>query len=408
MNVELLSVGTELLLGEILNTNAKYLSEELSLMGLNVYYQTTVGDNPKRLKDAVELAFSRADILIATGGLGPTPDDITKEVIAETLGFSLEFDQKAYDSMTEYFKKSRREMPESNKKQAMMPKGGITLYNTCGTAPGCIMEKDGKIAVILPGPPSEMKAMFETAKEHLIKEETIFTRNLRIFGMGESTVAEKLDDYIKKGGKVTVAPYALTGEVRLRIAVKSADKNEAEEILDSTSFEISKRLGDVIYSFSDESLPQKVVSLLAENGLTISVAESLTGGNFAKMITDISGASKVLGESYVTYSPDAKMRILGVKSETIEKYSVVSREVAMEMAKGVKKVSDADIGLSFTGYAGPEGDDVGLVYMGVSYMDKTEGFELHINGNRDRIRHITCLNGFDKVRRIIKNKNLQG
>lgn len=401
MNVELLSVGTELLLGEILNTNAKYLSEELSLMGLNVYYQTTVGDNPERLKNAVELAFLRADMLIATGGLGPTPDDITKEVIAEALGFELEFDQKAYDSMAEYFKKSKRVMPKSNEKQAMMPKGGITLYNTCGTAPGCIMEKDGKVAVILPGPPSEMRAMFETAKEHLIKEEAIYTRNLRIFGMGESMVAERLDDFITKGGKVTVAPYALTGEVRLRIAVKSADENEAEEILNSTSEEISKRLGDVIYSFSDESLSEKMVKLLSKKGLTISVAESCTGGCFAKMITDISGASKVLGESYVTYSPDAKIRILGVKPETIEKYSVVSCEVAMEMAEGVKNVSSADIGLSFTGYAGPDGDDVGLVYMGVSYKGKTEGVELRINGNRDRIRHIACLNGFDKVRRII-------
>ncbi len=402
MNVELLSVGTELLLGEILNTNAKYLSEELSLMGLNVYYQTTVGDNPKRLKDAVDLALSRADMIIATGGLGPTPDDITKEVIAEALGFTLEFDQKAYDSMTEYFKKSRREMPESNKKQAMMPKGGITLYNTCGTAPGCIMEKDGKIAVILPGPPSEMRAMFESAKEHLTKEETIYTRNLRIFGMGESRVAEILDDLINKGGKVTVAPYALTGEVRLRIAVKSADEKEAKEILKSASSDILNRLGDVVYSFSDESLPQKVVKILSEKGLTISAAESCTGGNFAKMITDISGASEVLGESYVTYSPEAKMRILGVDPKTIKKYSVVSREVAIEMAEGVKKISGADIGISFTGYAGPTGDDVGLVYMGVSYDGKTEGYELHINGNRDRIRHIACLNGLDKVRRIVK------
>ena len=402
MNVELLSVGTELLLGEILNTNAKYLSEELSLMGLNVYYQTTVGDNPERLKDAVDLALSRSDMIIATGGLGPTPDDITKEVIAEALGFTLEFDQKAYDSMAEYFKKSRRDMPESNRKQAMMPRGGITLYNTCGTAPGCIMEKDGKIAVILPGPPSEMKAMFESAKEHLTKEETIYTKNLRIFGMGESRVAEILDDLINKGGKVTVAPYALTGEVRLRIAVKSADEKEAEEILKSVSAEISNRLGDVIYSFSDESLPQKVVKILSEKGLTISAAESCTGGNFAKMITDIGGASDVLGESYVTYSPEAKMRILGVNPKTIEKHSVVSREVAIEMAEGVKKVSGADIGISFTGYAGPAGDDVGLVYMGVSYDGKTEGVELHINGNRDRIRHIACLNGFDKVRRIVK------
>lgn len=401
MNVELLSVGTELLLGEILNTNAKYLSEELSILGLNVYYQTTVGDNPERLKNSVKTAFSRVDIVIATGGLGPTQDDITKEVIAEAMGFELEFDQKAYDSMKEFFQKNRRNMPESNKKQAMMPKGGITLYNTCGTAPGCIMEKDGKIAVILPGPPSEMRAMFETAKQYISKDEKIYTKNLRIFGMGESQIAEILDDLISKGGKVTVAPYALTGEVRLRIAVKTANKEEAEKILRETTQDINNRLGDVVYNCEDKGLAETVVKILKEKKLKISAAESCTGGNFVKMITDISGSSAVLDESYVTYAPESKMKILGVKNESIKKHTVVSEMVAREMAEGVKRLSDSDVGVSFTGYAGPEGDDVGLVFLAVSYKDKTEVKELHINGNRDRVRHIACLNGFDLVRRMV-------
>ena len=402
MNVELLSVGTELLLGEILNTNVKYLSEELSILGLNVYYQTTVGDNPERLKNSVKTAFSRADMVIATGGLGPTQDDITKEVIAEFMGFELEFDEKAYESMKEFFEKNRRVMPESNRKQAMMPKSGITLYNTCGTAPGCIMEKNGKIAVILPGPPNEMRAMFETAKQYISKNEKIYTKNLRIFGMGESQTAEILDDLISKGGKVTVAPYALTGEVRLRIAVKTDNDKEAEKILKETTEVIIERLGDVVYSMEDKGLAETVVGILKERNLKISAAESCTGGDFAKMITDIAGSSAVLDESYVTYAPESKMKILGVKKESIEKYSVVSEVVAKEMAEGVRKISGADIGVSFTGFAGPDGDDVGLVFMAVSYGEKTEVKELHINGNRDRVRHIACLNGFDLVRRIIE------
>ena len=401
MNVELLSVGTELLLGEILNTNAKYLSEELSILGLNVFYQTTVGDNPERLKNSVKTAFSRADMLIATGGLGPTQDDITKEVIAEFMGFTLEFDQKAYDCMKEFFAKSKRIMPESNIKQAMMPKGGITLYNTCGTAPGCIMEKDGKIAVILPGPPSEMRAMFETAKQYISKDEKIYTKNLRIFGKGESQIAEILDDFISTGGKVTVAPYALTGEVRLRIAVKTDNEKDAEKILYDTTEEIKKRLGDVIYNCEDKGLAETVVMILKEKRLKISVAESCTGGNFAKMITDIAGSSAILDESYVTYAPESKIKILGVKKESIEKYGVVSDIVAKEMAEGVRKISGADIGVAFTGYAGPEGEDVGLVFMAVSYGNKTEVKELHITGDRDRVRHIACLNGFDVVRRML-------
>lgn len=401
MNAELLSVGTELLLGEILNTNVKYLSEELSVMGINVFYHTTVGDNPGRLEDAVKTAFSRADIVVATGGLGPTQDDITKEVIAECMGFELHFDSKAYESMAEFFKKNGRPMPESNKKQAMLPKGGITLYNTCGTAPGCIMEKDGKMAVILPGPPSEMKAMFETAKPYLSKEGRIYTKNLRVFGLGESHASELLDDMITKGGKVTVAPYALTGEVRLRIAVKSESEKEAEEILKKTEEKIKNRLGSVVYDCDDRSLPEVVVGLLKEKKLTIAAAESCTGGSFAKMITDVSGASSVLNESYVTYAAESKMKILGVSAENIEKYTVVSHQVAKEMAVGAKNAACADIGVSFTGYAGPDGEDVGLVYMGVAYKDEVIVKELRIGGNRDRVRYVACLNGFDTIRRMV-------
>ena len=404
MNVELLSVGTELLLGEILNTNAQYLSQQLSAIGADVYYQTTVGDNPERLMEAVKTALSRADVLIATGGLGPTQDDITKEVAAEALGFEMEFHAPSYEAIKRYFQKSGREMSESNRKQAMMPKGSIVLENTCGTAPGCIMEKDGKTSVILPGPPSEMREMFEkSVKSYIMGNEKIYERNIKVFGMGESRAAELLDDLISKGGKVTVAPYALTGEVRLRIAVKTADAEEAEKITDSVTEEIKRRLGDVVYSCEGATLPETTVGLLIKNGLTISAAESCTGGSFAKMITDVSGASAVLGESYVTYAPEAKIKLVGVKPETIKKYTVVSEETAREMAEGAMKASGADIGVSFTGFAGPQGDDVGLVYMGIAAKEKVFVKKLRLNGNRDKIRYVACLHGFDEVRKLLIN-----
>lgn len=402
MVVELLSVGTELLLGEILNTNAKYLSEELAVLGADVYYQSTVGDNPERLAAAVELALSRADIVIVTGGLGPTQDDITKEICAETMGFELKLHEHSYEAIKLYFKRSGREMPESNKKQAMMPEGAIVLDNTCGTAPGCIMEKDGKSIIILPGPPVEMKAMFEkSVKGYLGADRGIYERSLKLFGIGESRAAELLDDMISAGGQLTVAPYALTGEVRIRIAVKCAQKEQAYEILDKTENEIKRRLGDCVYSSDGKSLPETVVEMLKKKNMTISAAESCTGGEFAKLITDVSGASAVLEESYVTYAPKAKVRLVGVHSETIEKYTVVSAEVAREMAEGVRQTSGADIGVSFTGFAGPDGDDVGLVYMGIASDKSCEVKKLSLNGDRLKIRYSACLNAFDAVRRII-------
>lgn len=403
MNAEILSVGTELLLGEILNTNEKYLSQELAALGVDVFFRTTVGDNPNRLKEAVKTALSRADILIATGGLGPTQDDITKEVVAEALGCELEFHEDSYKRMLAYFKSTGRDMPESNKKQAMMPKGARVLENTCGTAPGCIIEKDGKTAIILPGPPSEMTAMFEKSVRGFFGiNAKIYEQNIRLFGIGESKAAEILDDLISKGGAVTVAPYALTGEMRLRIAAKSEDENEAKKQISDTLKIITERVGEYIYSLDNKNLPEVTVELLRKKKLTIAAAESCTGGMFAKMITDISGASEILGESYVTYAPEAKIRILGVKKETVEKYTVVSAECAKEMAEGVRKIANSDIGVSFTGFAGLGGDDVGTVFMAVSIADRTEVKKLKLNGDRDRIRYTACLNGFDTVRRMIR------
>lgn len=403
MNAEILSVGTELLLGEILNTNEKYLSEELAALGIDVFFRTTVGDNPKRLKEAVETALLRSDILIATGGLGPTQDDITKEVISEVMGCELEFHEESYKRMEAYFKSTWRNMPESNKKQAMMPKGAKVLENTCGTAPGCIIEKDGKTAIILPGPPKEMRTMFEKSVRGIFLENAkIYEENIRLFGIGESRAAEILDDLISDGGKVTVAPYALTGEMRLRIAAKSEDENEARKNISSAFKIINERIGEYIYSVDNKNLPETTVELLKKKRLTIAAAESCTGGMFAKLITDVSGASEVLRESYVTYAPESKIRILGVRKETVEEYTVVSEECAKEMAEGVRKIANADIGISFTGFAGPGGDDVGTVFMAVSTCEKTQVKKLRLNGDREKIRYTACLNGFDAVRKIVK------
>ena len=405
MNAELLSVGTEILLGEILNTDAQFLSQGLSKLGIDTFYETVVGDNKERLKDALELSLSRADIVIASGGLGPTPDDLTKEVIAEVMGEKLVLHEESLKRMKEYFKKSNREMPESNKKQAMMPENSIILENNCGTAPGCIIEKDGKIVIMLPGPPNELTAMYEESVEpYLLKltEQKLFTKTFHIFGIGESKVAEMFSDLMEKGTNPSVAPYAKTSEVHLRLAIKAKDESEAKELMSETENRIKGELGDYIYSEDGKNLNEALVNILKENNHKISVAESCTGGLLAKLITDVSGASQVFLESYVTYSNEAKQKILGVSGDTLKNYGAVSEQTAREMAEGVKKISGADIGVGITGVAGPkcsEKKPVGLVYIAISTDDETEVIKLNLTGNRDRIRYVTCLNVFDRIRR---------
>lgn len=404
MNAELISVGTEILLGEILNTDAQFLSAELSKIGIDVYHQTVVGDNAERLKEALSTATKRADIIIASGGLGPTPDDITKEVIAEFMGEKLKLDTESLKRMEDYFKKVNRPMGESNKKQAMMPENSIILNNNCGTAPGCIIEKNGKIVIMLPGPPNELEAMFKESVAPYLEKKTdgkLYTKTFHIFGIGESKVAEIFSDLMEKGTNPSVAPYAKTGEVHLRLAVKGKNEKEAKEIIEKTSERIRSKIGEFIYSEDGKNLNEVLAELLIKNKNTISFAESCTGGLAAKMLTDVSGVSEIFGESYITYANEAKERILGVKHETIEKNGVVSADVAREMAEGVREKSSSDIGVGITGIAGPDGGTdkkpVGLVYIAVSTKDGTKAKELRLNGSRDRIRTLTCLNVFDMI-----------
>ena len=404
MNAELLSVGTELLLGEILNTDVKFLAEELSVLGINVYYQTVVGDNRERLKNALELALSRADIVIASGGLGPTPDDLTKEVIAETMEEELVLDEASLDAIKDYYKKVKREMPKSNIKQAMMPEHCRILYNNNGTAPGCIIEKNGKIVVMLPGPPNELVPMFKESVRPYLEEKSggmIYTETLKLFGIGESKVAEILNDMMENSKNPTLAPYAETAGVRLRLAAFAKDCEEGKRIIADAKNKIKDLVGEYIYAEEDKTLPETVVELLIEKNLKISAAESCTGGMFSKMIVDIPGCSGILDESFVTYANEAKIKYLGVKKETLDKYGAVSEQTATEMAEGVLKNTGADIGVGITGIAGPDGGTaekpVGLVYVGVSVKGRTKVRELNLKGNREKVRYTAALNAFDMI-----------
>lgn len=409
MKAELISVGTELLLGEVLNTDAEFLSEQLSVLGINVYYQTVVGDNKERLTECLENSLSRADAVIVSGGLGPTPDDITKEVIAEAVDEKLVLDNESLDRIKEYFRYTKREMPKSDIKQAMMPEHCIILRNNNGTAPRCIIEKNGKIVIMLPGPPNELKPMFlESVMPYLRTktEKTLYTHTFKLFGIGESKVAELLRDMMEMGTNPTLAPYAETAGVRLRLAAMASDSASGELLIKNARERIIEVLGEYIYAEEDKTLPQTVVDMLVKKGISVSAAESCTGGMFAKMIVDIPGCSDILSESFITYSNEAKMKYLGVRSETLEKFGAVSEETAKEMAEGAARTAASDIGVGITGIAGPGGGTeqkpVGLVWVAVCFGGKTETRKLNLKGNREKVRYSAALNVFDMIFKLIK------
>ena len=408
MNAEIISVGTELLLGEILNTDAKFLAEELSELGINVYYQTVVGDNRKRLEESLQIAFKRADIVIASGGLGPTPDDLTKEVISEYFNKELVLDEESVARMEKYLKGRGLMDVKCNLKQAMMPKDSIILKNDCGTAPGCIIEENGKIAIMLPGPPHELVDMYKKCvKPYLMsKTDSIFySENLKLFGIGESKVSEILNDYIEKYENPSVAPYAETPGVRLRLTAKCKNEEEGKKIIEPVKKDIYEKIGEYIYNENGDTLPHTVIHKLIDKGYKISAAESCTGGLFSKMITDISGSSDILNESYVTYANEAKSKILGVSEKTLKEYGAVSEETAKEMADGLYRVTKSNVCIGITGIAGPGGGSdekpVGLVYAGVSINGDTKVYKLMLRGDRERVRNAACLEVFDIIRKRI-------
>jgi nicotinamide-nucleotide amidase len=400
MNAEILCVGTEILLGDIVNTNAQYLGQRLAEMGINVYYQTSVGDNKDRLKKALEIGFSRSDLVITTGGLGPTDDDLTKETICEYFNLKLVVHEPSLENIKNYYKirHGHTDITEGNKKQSYVPEGSVVLQNRWGSAPGCVIEKEGKALIMLPGPPSEMTPMFnEEAFKYLSKYQDgiLYSNVLRLTGIGESMVEEEIRDMIRSQSNPTIAPYAKTGETILRITAKAKDEDEAINIIKPVKEEIYNRLSQYIYGEGDTTLEEEIAKLIKCNGYTIATAESCTGGMLASRLVNYPGISDVFLEGMVTYSNEAKIKRLGVKDETLEKYGAVSEEVAFEMANGISSTANTNIGISVTGIAGPGGGSeekpVGLVYIGICINGKTNVKKLNLSGSRNSIRNITTL-----------------
>lgn len=399
MVTELIAVGTEILLGNIVNTNSAYLSEKCAELGLAVYYQSVVGDNPDRMKSVIKTALDRSDVIILTGGLGPTEDDLTKEITAEVMGFPLVEDAHTRELMEAYLKEYEKNHPQrritkNNYKQTMVPEGAIVMDNHNGTAPGLIMEKKGKTAILLPGPPNEMVPMFEESVYPYLRKkqpEIIYSRMVKISGIGESQVAEEIQDLIDKQTNPTIAPYAKTGEVHLRVTAKAEDEKKCKEMIKPIVRELKKRFGrNVFATREDKTLEEAVVDLLKEKNMTLSLAESCTGGAVAARIVNVPGASDALMCGYVTYTNRAKRKCLGVKKSTLNKEGAVSAKCAKEMAKGGAKAARTDVCLSVTGLAGPGGGTketpVGTVFMGCTCAGKTTTREFHFTGNRSRIR----------------------
>lgn len=399
MKTAILSVGTEILFGQIVNTNTVYLSQQMNMLGFDVMYHYTVGDNPKRVEEMIDLAFQDCDLILTTGGLGPTQDDLTKEVACKALDDTLVMMDDVLEEITKYFKTLGREMTENNKKQAIMPSRATVFHNDAGTAPGFALEKDGKYIICMPGPPREMKRMFQKSVVPFLQsmiDGALYYRQIRFFGIGESMLETQLLDLIDNQTDPTLATYAKEGECSLRIASKRATEEEAERAVDEMLEKVKERVGHYIYSCDDEELAQVVADRLMERGLTLSSAESCTGGMFASTMTDIPGISQCFDRGLVTYSNQAKMEELGVSAGTLEKFGAVSEETALEMVEGLKRVSGSDVCISVTGIAGPGGGSeekpVGLVYIGFSYGDKKICKKIQMrNVNRSWNRHYTLL-----------------
>ena len=407
---ELIAVGTELLLGNIANTDAQMISQGLSELGIHVYYHTVVGDNPARLRSAVEIARRRADILITTGGLGPTCDDLTKQTLAQVFERELVFDEPSAQRICSYFQRLHpdRPMTENNLQQAMLPEGCTVLSNDWGTAPGCAFEAEGVRVVMLPGPPRECREMFtHRALPYLqnLADGTILSRSLRIFGMGESAVESLLRDRMNAMTNPTLAPYAKEGECELRITAKAADEESARALIAPVEERLRARFGPLIYGADVPSLEAAVFQLLKEKGLTLGCAESCTGGLIAKRMTDLSGVSAVFRGGVVSYATEVKHTVLGVEQALLDEFGAVSEPVARAMAEGARRVLGCDLAVASTGVAGPDPDErgnpVGLVYLALAAPDGTWVRKIQQGLGRERVRHVSASHAFDLTRRYL-------
>lgn len=411
MNAEIIAVGSELLLGQIANTNAQFISKQLAEIGVNVFYHTVVGDNAERLKKTIEAAQKRADLIIFTGGLGPTKDDLTKETIAALLGKQLVIHQEALDSIEEYFRKTNRVMTPNNRKQALVLEGSTVLFNHNGMAPGMALKIEDIHYMLLPGPPKEMQPMFQTfGRDYITKQlgkiERIESRVLRFFGIGESQLETEIEDLLDRQTNPTIAPLAGDGEVTLRLTAKHASEKEALSMLDEVERQIQERVHEFFYGYEETTLHEEVLHLLKEKGLTIASAESLTGGLFSERLVSLSGAGDIVQGGIVCYQNEVKQHVLGVSAATLQQHGAVSQQCAKEMAENVRKLCRSNIGISFTGVAGPkvqEGKEVGTVFVGIAIENEpTEVYHLQLSGRRQSIRTRAVKYGCYYLLRLLK------
>ncbi|RSK27098.1 competence/damage-inducible protein A [Bacillus sp. HMF5848] len=394
MNAEIIAVGSELLLGQIVNSNAQFLSTELAQLGINVYFHTVVGDNSSRLEQAIGIAKQRSNLLIFTGGLGPTKDDITKEIVAKNIHKQLQINDKALSTIEEYYERVNRIMSPNNRKQALVIEGATVFHNHNGMAPGMAIYDDGITYMLLPGPPKEMKPMFvkygrDYLQQCLGRSEKLYTRVLRFYGIGESQLETEIEDLIDNQTNPTIAPLAADYEVTLRLTAKHEDEQAAIMLLDQTEKKIAARCGQFLYGYDDSTLANETFLYLQKNNLTIASAESLTGGAFLEGLIKLPGASSVVKGGFITYTREMKQQLLGISTEVITNEGVVSEACAFEMATQAKKLCKTDVGISFTGVAGPdslEGKPAGLVYIGLATEEQTTVYKLQLAGSRNAIR----------------------
>lgn len=408
LTAEIIAIGTEILLGDIVNTNATHLARRLASLGINTYHQEVVGDNPERLLETMERAFQRANLVITSGGLGPTQDDLSKEMGARYFGVSLTEDGKARAHIEEYMHRLGRQITENNWKQALLPEGCIPLYNQNGTAPGFILNRDERILIMLPGPPSELIPMFDRQVMPYLRslsEDVMVSRTLHICGVGESAVESRLHDQMERMTNPTLAPYAKEGIVDLRITAKAASEEEARQLIQPVEEEIRALFGKQVFGADEQTLESVVVELLAERGWRVATAESCTAGWASGQIVNYPGASRVLEGGFVTYSNEAKMALLGVKRETLERFGAVSEETAAEMAEGAAQALKTETAISVTGIAGPGGGTaekpVGTVCVGVYCNGKLQTARYQFSRNREANRRLSVVRALDQLRLFI-------
>ncbi|MCT8139884.1 competence/damage-inducible protein A [Anaerobacillus sp. CMMVII] len=395
MNAEIIAIGSELLLGQITNTNAQYISRQLANIGVNVFYHTVVGDNSARLSEAIGHAQKRSNLIIFTGGLGPTKDDLTKETIADSVGRSLVIDNKALENIEAYFKRRNRVMTENNRKQALVIEGSMVLPNDHGMAPGMAFQEGEVKYLLLPGPPKEMQPMFTTYGlpflfSQLDKSEQIISRVLNFYGIGESQLETELLDLIEAQTNPTIAPLAKDGEVTIRLTVKHESKTEGMKLIEELETKIMSRVGAFFYGYDETTLTKEVALLYKKQNLTIAAAESITGGLFSSELTTLPGISEIFKGGVVCYSNELKQTLLQVPNEVLEQFGAVSGECAKSLADNVRDLLSTDVGISFTGVAGPmpiEGKEIGTVFIGVSEVGKeTKVYPISLAGTREQIQ----------------------